>query len=197
MKTLLTGILFFSLTVASASVNPIDLLVQTDPTSHTLTLRTTLAVELATKVQLRDANGLVLHTAKLSPGDFLNTRFKLDALPGGTYSVTVTDVQGQTVQPFTVDTYGITSDPALATRTFYPRVELSDKLLTINYLNTSGNSTRIRLSDAQGQAVITDRLPGSASVQRAYSLENLPAGDYYVTVSTADTPSHTTNLRLD
>ena len=69
--------------------------------------------------------------------------------------------------------------------------------MTINYLNSTGSSTRIRLADAEGKAVITDRLPESATVQRAYSLENLPAGEYFVTVSSPDVPSYTTSLRLD
>ncbi len=198
MKTVLFSLLFFlAVTTASASINPIDLVVQTDPTSHTLTLRTTLAVEQATKVQLKDVNGLVLHTTKLNPGDYLNGRFVLSKLPAGTYYVEVTDVQGKTVQPFTINAGGITADPALATRSFYPQVDLRDKLLTINYLNTSGSSTRIRLADSAGKAVITDRLPESTTVQRAYSLENLPAGEYFVTVSSPDVPSHTTSLRLD
>lgn len=198
MKTLLTGILlFFAVATTSASVNPIDLLVQSDPTSHTLTLRTTVAADLETKVQLRDAEGLVLHTRKLQPGEYLNGRFQLAALPAGTYTVEVTDAQGKTVQPFVLDRKGITSDPALATRTFYPRVELQEKLLTINYLNTSGSSTRVRLNDAQGTTVITDRLPAEVAVQRAYNLENLPAGEYYVTLSSSDVPSYTTSLRLE
>ncbi|CAH1002252.1 hypothetical protein LEM8419_03170 [Neolewinella maritima] len=198
MKTLfISFLLVFALTSVSASVNPIDLVLQTDPTSHTLTLRTTVAVSLDTKVQLKDRDGLVLHTTKLSPGDYLNGRFKLDALPNGNYFVEVTDAQGKTVQPFTINRTGIDADPALATRTFYPRVNLTDKLLTINYLNTTGSSTRILLADAQGQQVITDQLPESTTVQRAYSLENLPAGEYYVTVSSADVPSYTTSLRLD
>ena len=198
MKTVLSSLLFlFAVTTASASINPIDLIVQTDPTSHTLTLRTAAAVDLATKVQLKDGNGLVLHTSKLDSGDYLSGRFVLSKLPSGTYYFEVTDVQGKTVQPFTIDGVGITADPTLATRSFYPQVDLTDKLLTINYLNSSGSSTRIRLADAEGKAIITDRLPKSATVQRAYSLENLPAGEYFVTVSSPDVPSYTTSLRLD
>ena len=198
MKTILFSLLFFSaVATASASINPIDLIIQTDPTSHTLTLRTAMAVDLATKVQLKDGNGLVLHTSKLDSGQYFNGRFVLSKLPSGTYYVEVTDVQGKTVQPFTISGEGITADPALASRSFYPHVDLKDKLLTINYLNSSGSSTRIRLADAQGEAIITDRLPKSTTIQRAYSLENLPAGEYFVTVSSPDVPSHTTSLRLD
>ena len=198
MKTILSSLLFlFAVTTANASINPIDLIVQTDPISHTLTLRTARAVDLATKVQLKDGNGLILHTSKLDSGDYLSSRFVLSRLPSGTYYVEVTDVQGKTVQPFTIDGVGITADPTLATRSFYPQVDLTDKLLTINYLNSSGSSTRIRLADAEGKAIITDRLPESATVQRAYSLENLPAGEYFVTVSSPDVPSYTTSLRLD
>ena len=121
MKTILSSLFFFlAVTTASASINPIDLIVQTDPTSHTLTLRTAMGVDLATKVQLKDANGLVLHTSKLDSGEYLNGRFVLSKLPAGTYYVEVTDVQGKTVQPFTIDGVGITADPALATRSFYP-----------------------------------------------------------------------------
>ncbi len=197
MKTLFFTLLFATVTSLSASVNPIDLVIQTDPTTHTLTLRTTTSVEHPTTVKLVDGRGMVLHTAKLKEGDFLNTRFQLSALPSGTYAVEITDELGKTTQPLLLDREGITSDPALATRTYYPTVNLNDKLLTINYLNTTGHSVNIRLVDAKGHEVITDRLTAGPTVQRAYSLKNLPAGEYYVTVTSRDVPYYTTSLKLD
>jgi hypothetical protein len=197
MKTIFFSIYLLIAATVSASINPIDLIIQADPTSHTLTLRTTTDVDLATTVKIVDADGLVLHTTKLDSGDYLNTRFKLSALPAGTYSVEVSDVQGKTVQPITVGATGITADPALAVRTFYPRIDLDKKLLTINYLNTGGERVEVRLADDNGNEIITDRLPAATTVQRAYSLENLPAGAYYVTVSSPSTQRHTTSLRLE
>lgn len=197
MKTFLFTLLFATATVLSASVNPIDLVVQTDPTSHTLTLRTTISVEHPTTVKLVDKDGIILHTTKLAVGDYLNSRFQLSALPSGTYAVEVSDALGKTTQPLVLDAYGISADPALATRTYYPSVNLDDKLLTINYLNRSGHRVNIRLADAKGNEVLTEQLAPSPTVRRAYSLEKLPAGDYYVTVSSRDVPSYTTSLKLD
>jgi hypothetical protein len=196
MKTLFLTLMLFATAVASASVNPIDLIIQADPTSHTLVLRTTTSVDAETKVQLVDRNGLTLHTTKLDSGEYLNSRFKLAALPAGTYDLVVTDRQGQTRQPLTVGTQGISADPALASRSFFPHVRLEERLLTVNYLNAGGKQVRIRLTDAEGHDLISDRLPGEPSLHRAYSLEELPAGEYYVTVSGASLPSHTTSVRL-
>lgn len=198
MKAILTSSFLFLITaLTAASINPIDLVIQADPTSHTLTLRTTTSVDLPTSIRIVDVQGLVLHTTKLDSGDYLNTRFKLAALPVGNYSVEVTDVQGKTVQPLQIDSHGITADRALASRSYFPQIDLHEKLLTVNYLNTSGERVNIRLADGQGNEIIADRLPGSTTVQRAYSLENLPAGEYYVTVSSNSVPRHTTSLLLD
>ncbi len=197
MKTLFFTLLFAAVATLSASVNPIDLVIQTDPTSHTLTLRTTTFVEHPTTVKLVDHDGLVLHTTQLAAGDYLNSRFQLAALPAGTYTVEIADEMGKTTQPLLLDRSGITSDPALATRTYHPRVNLNDKLLTIKYHNRSGHRVNIRLVDAVGNEILTDRLDASPTVRRAYSLENLPAGDYFVTVSSRDVPHYTTSLQLD
>jgi hypothetical protein len=196
MKTLILSILLFAAAVSSASVNPIDLIIQADPTSHTLTLRTTTHVEADTKVQIVDAYGLTLHTTRLDSGEYLNKRFKLAALPVGTYDVVVRDEQGETRQPLLIGPNGIEADPALATRSFYPQVRLDQKLLTINYLNTAGSRVNVRLTDAAGNNIISDRLPGEPSLHRAYSLEQLPAGDYYVTVSGGNQLTHTTSVRI-
>jgi len=197
MKAILFPLFLLIVATASASVNPIDLIVQADPTSHTLTLRTTTDVELPTAVKILDARGVVLHDKELAAGDYLNTRFRLSALPPGAYSVQISDVQGQTVQPIVVNPTGITADPSLAVRSFYPRIDLEERVLTINYLNTGGNRIRVRLADGQGNEVVTDRLPATTAVQRTYSLENLPTGTYFLSVSASGNQRHTTSLRLD
>lgn len=197
MKSALITLLFFLTLQLTASVNPIDLVILDDPTSRTLILRTTTEVEQQTKIRLSDADGLTLYTTRLDSGDYLNVRLKLAALPAGTYTLDVSDEQGRTVQPIDITGQGVIADPALATRTFFPRVDLRDKLLTINYLNPAGKQVDIRLEDRQGNKVIFDRLPGENTVQRAYSLKNLPSGDYFVTVSTTGTPTYTTSLQLD
>ncbi|MCP9237120.1 hypothetical protein [Lewinella sp. JB7] len=198
MKTiLLTLLLVTAAAVLPASVKPADLIVQADPASRTLTLRTTSGMDVPTTLKIIDENGLVLHTSQLDSGAYLSKRFQLDALPAGKYSVVLTDVVSTTSQPIVIDHQGVFADPALATRTYYPHVELKDDLLTVNYLNHTGRSVYIRLYDQYGQEVIADRRPGTAVVQRAYNLENLPTGEYFVMISSGDIKSHTTSLLLD
>lgn len=196
MKFSLILLLSIFSTFAHASVDPVDLLVLTTPASHTVTVRTTAGVNSPTKVQIVDNLGRVLHTANLDSGAYLNSRFQLEALPNGEYDVVLSDEMGRTVQPITVDRSGITVDPALAVRTYYPRVDLKEDVLTINYLNTNGKPVAIRLADRSGNELVSDRVDNAPTVQRAYNLENLPAGDYYVTVNAPNTPSYTTTLRL-
>lgn len=194
MKTSLSLFLFFFSLSLFASVHPVDLVVQADPTSHTLVMRTAAPVEDQTTVQIVDAKGLILHTANLSAGDYLNTRFQLAALPRGEYRIILSDELGKTVQPLTIGAEGIQADPSLATRTFYPRVKLQEDMLTINYLNSRGGEVNISLSDGVGNELISDKLPETTTVQRAYDLARLPAGQYYVTVYAPDISAHTTRL---
>ncbi|THH41021.1 hypothetical protein [Neolewinella litorea] len=194
MKTSLSLFLILFSVSLFASINPIDLIVQADPTSHTVTMRTAVPVEDQTTVQIIDAKGLVLHTAQLAPGSYLNTRFELSALPRGEYRVVVKDALGQTIQPLTVKQEGIQADPALATRDFFPRVKLDDDRLTINYLNPKGGNVKVSLSDQVGNELINDELTSTTTVQRAYNLEKLPAGQYYVTVYAPNINAYTTRL---
>ncbi|PHK98492.1 hypothetical protein CGL56_08415 [Neolewinella marina] len=135
-----------------------------------------------------------MHKAELTAGSYLNTRFQLSALPVGEYKIVVTDALGKTIQPIVVNQTGIQADPALATRAFFPRVKLQEDLLTINYLNSQGSKVNISLSDQVGNELISDQLPAAKTVQRAYNLEKLPAGHYYVTVSAPEISAYTTRL---
>ena len=196
MKTCLSLFaLFFSVTL-SASINPSDLIVQADPTSKTITLRSLTPFQASSKLQILDAQDRLLHTAKLDSGSYLNSRFKLAALPAGEYEIVLSDDLGRTIQPLTVGTTGITADPALASRTFFPRVDLKEDMLTITYLNTEEKSVAIRLADKNGTAVVDDRVTTSPTVNRAYNLEQLPAGEYFVTVRVRKEPTYTTSLSL-
>ncbi|WP_116127339.1 hypothetical protein [Lewinella sp. IMCC34183] len=181
---------------AFASIDPADLLVQADPMNHSVTLRTTTSVPAASTLQIVDDLGRVLHTARLDSGEYLNLRFQLSALPTGKYNVVLKDEIGETVQPLLVDRAGIIADPALASRTFYPRVDLKESMLTINYLNTDGKNVNIRISDKTGTQLISDKVANQPTIQKAYNLQNLPAGDYYVTVNRSDAPAYHTTLRL-
>ena len=189
-------VLFFSVTL-SASINPSDLIVQADPTSKTITLRSLTQLQAPSKLQILDAEDRLLHTAKLDSGSYLNTRFKLAALPTGEYTIVLSDELGRTTQPLIVEAEGITADPAMASRTFFPRVNLKENMLTITYLNTSEKSVAIRLADKNGTAVVDDRVATGPTVNRAYNLEQLPAGEYYVTVRVPKEPTYTTSLSLE
>ncbi|PPK84124.1 hypothetical protein CLV84_4275 [Neolewinella xylanilytica] len=196
MKTCLSLLTLFLSVTLSASINPADLVVQADPTSKTLILRSISEFDADSKLQIVDRDGRVLHTAKLDSGSYLNARFQLAALPAGDYEIVLSDEMGRTVQPLTIGNTGIQADPALASRTFYPRVNLKESMLTITYLNTAQNEVAIRLADKNGKSVLNDRINSSPTLQRAYNLEQLPAGDYYVTVLVPREPAYTTSLSL-
>ncbi len=196
MKTCLSFLILFLSVSLSASINPTDLVVQADPTSKSLILRSLTEFDADSKLQIVDKAGRVLHTAKLDKGSYLNSRFQLSALPTGTYEIVLSDEYGRTVQPLTIGNKGIEADPALASRSFFPRVNLKEHLLTINYLNKTSERVAIRLADKDGTAVIDDRIDSSLTIQRAYNLEQLPAGNYYVTIRVPQEPAYTTSLAL-
>lgn len=197
MKSLFTTLLILTATMLSASINPSDLKISTDANGHLLTIQSDVALKLPSKLRVIDMNGVLLHSSNLTAGSALNTRLQLRALPTGDYRIEFTDAEGTTVQPLSIDREGIEVNVAMASRSYFPRVDLTEKLLTINYLNIAGNRVDVRLSDGLGNEVITDRLPASTTVQRSYSLENLPQGEYFVTVSSPGSRSHVTSLQLD
>lgn len=183
---------------ATVSIDPIDLIIKTDPTSQTVIVRTTTAVSMVTRVELIDARNNVLHDTDLDSGEYLNVRFHLSAVAIGEYTLVVSDRRGQTRQPVTVSQRGVYANTDKAIREFYPRIQLSeDKLLTVNYLNTAGKKVAIRLNDANGHDVLTERVRTNEPVQRAYQLDKLPHGEYLVTVSSPATKSYTTSISLE
>ncbi|MTB50759.1 hypothetical protein [Lewinella sp. W8] len=198
MKTFLTTLFcLFAFATASASVNPIDLIIMADRTSKTVILRTTTDVEHPTRIEIIDARGATLYVDNLATGDFLNKRFELSTLPQGKYQLVVEDTVGRTVQPIEITNDVVVANPREATRHFFPSIRLKDaNLLTINYLNPSGKQVAISVKDDEGNEVFADRIKGVNSVQKMYDLQQLPAAKYTVTLTSRDVKNYVQAIAL-
>jgi hypothetical protein len=187
----------FAFTVAFASVDPIDLIITADRTNKTVVLRTTTEVEHPTSVQIIDGRGVILYRGSLAVGDFLNKRFELATLPQGKYKLIVEDTVGRTVQPIEITEDIVIAEPKQAKRHFFPAIRLRDaNLLTINYLNPSGKQVAITVMDDEGNEVFADRIKGEASVQKMYDLKQLPAANYFVTLTSTEIKNYTQAIAL-
>lgn len=187
----------FAVTVAFASVAPIDLIITADQTNKTVVLRTTTEVEHPTHVTIQDAEGVILYEDNLAVGDFLNKRFELHKLPRGNYKLLVEDTVGRTVQPFEITRQEVIANPREATRHFFPAIRLKNaNLLTINYLNPSKKQVAITVKDAQGNEVFAERIKGESSVQKMYDLQQLPAAKYFVTLNSREFKNYTQAIAL-
>ncbi|NJB85841.1 hypothetical protein GGR26_001586 [Lewinella marina] len=198
MKTALSLLFFITFHLSLfASGNPIELLVQVDPSGRALILQTAAPVKHAATIRIVDADGRILHTSQLTVGGRLNRKFNLAALPPGEYRVTARDAVAESVHPVTISSQDIVADPALATRNYLPRVILKEDLLTVNYLNPEGGKVKIRLADQVGNELMREQLAGHSTIHRAYNLERLPAGAYHVSVYATDLPVYSTRLYVD
>lgn len=195
---LLTSILLvaFASTTVLASIDPQDITVQRDPTSQTLIVRTTIALDRAAAFTLTDADGRTIYTDSVGAGQFVNKRFPLNAFPQRDYELTISDRRGATTQPFRPHAQGGVTDRSQAQRLAYPRIDLRDeRTLVVDYRNQSGKRVSIRLADQAGNTVFSDKVEGTA-VQRSYRLTNLDRGDYQVTVNGRDLKDYTTAIAL-
>lgn len=191
-------LLLFSLGNVRASIDPLDIVVLTDVSSKTFVLRTTLAVNEETTLDILDQKETSLYQITLSKGQYLNKRYPLATLPAGQYTLVFTDSRGRTTQPIVANGNGVTRDLKQAQRIYFPRVDLSaDRLLVVNYANESSRRVSIALVGQDGATVFTDQVKTDGPVKRAYQLDKLAPGDYYVTVDAYNVKKHVTAIQLD
>ncbi|MEL7159786.1 MAG: hypothetical protein AAFN92_03435 [Bacteroidota bacterium] len=194
LLTFLTAL--FATATAMASIDPYDLIVRADVTNGSFVVRTTTTVPATATIEILTAAGTTVYNGTLPAGHYLNKRFPLASLQLGTYKLVFTDSLGQTVQPLLVTKKNIRQDPTKARRQLFPRVKLQDdRLLVVRYRSNTDHRVNIEVANRAGQTVFADRVDGPA-IKRAYQLDKLAAGDYYVTVSSRNVKRHTTAIAL-
>lgn len=199
MKKLLFALLLLATNSVGlfASVNPYDIIVRVDVSSETFVIRATVPMTAETKIDLLNENGIGLYNGTIAADHYLNKRFPLASLSDGKYQLVLSDSYGRTVQPLVVRKGLIEQDVSLAEHLLYPRVDLrEERLMVVNYTNKAGSRMNISLADDSGQTVFEDQVKGEV-IKRAYQLDKLEAGAYYVTFSSRDVRKHIVAIALD
>jgi len=62
----------------------------------------------------------------------------------------------------------------------------ADRTMVVAYDNKSGQRVDIKIANAKGQTVFSDKVSGVEGVRRAYQLDKLQSGDYKLIVSSRD-----------
>ena len=199
MKTIAILLLVLSVSASClASIDPIDVVMLTDPTSNTSVIRSTTPVSQATHLALADQWGTEIHNAEVAAGDFFSLRFAAGTLPKGSYVLLISDTRGRTRLPFEYHLSFITYDPNEGTRTVYPRFTLrDDRQLIVSYSANSESDLRVVLTDANGDAVFQDEHGQAARARKAFQLNQLSAGVYTLTVADNGHHLHSQELRLE
>lgn len=183
LSTLLTVLL--AVAGLSASIDPLDVVIMSDPTSNTVIVRSAVPVSRPTTLELFDQRGNTLYNTKITEGDFFSKRFQAEYLPTGKYVLILTDERSRTTLPFQSNQGLVAFSPLDGLRTVFPRVDLQEnRTLVVNYPAVSGQTLVVKLSGLDGNIVFTDSVSPESTIRKAYQLDNLSAGDY--TLSVAD-----------
>ncbi len=198
MRSIINLLLVFSVAGhLSASVDPLDVLVMQDPTTNSVVVRTLIQLELATKMELKNARGNFLYSGDMTAGTYVSKRFSCDNLPTGRYVLYFTDERGRTSIPFSSRGGAIAFSAVNGLRTIFPAVSLSDdRTLIVSYHGATQEAYEIELLGADGRTVFTDSVRPSQATRKAYQLDNLHAGRYTLTFNTSTLPTRSTNINL-
>lgn len=180
-----------------ASIDPYDLVVLEDQTNNTIVFRTTIPVNESTEMAILDLHGQYAFRQQLSAKEFLNKRFSRSGIPNGRYTLLFQDSNGKTEIPFEVTSNEVFADIVGATQVAFPLVQLRQaRILVVNYQNESGKRVDVRLTNAQGREVFSEKVEGP-TIRRAYQLDQLAAGEYTVTVSSRTFKNYTAAIALE
>ncbi len=189
-------LLVFS-SVATASVDPFDIVVLADQSTQSVVFRTTVAFDRTTDFEIYSHSGDLIFQEELAPGTFLAKRFKQDNFGPGKYTVILADELGRTELPVTMSSNNIATDRNQALRTQFPVVDLkSSGVLVVNCRNKPCRRISLRLTDTAGEEIFSEEVDGKATVRRSYQLNQLAAGDYLVTISSKDVQNYTAAITL-
>ena len=198
MKRITTLLIFLlATTVASASLDPLDVVIQADPTTKTFVLRSTHPVSELLRMELFDERGVLVYRHEAAPNTFFSKRFPMHSMERGRYVVLLTDSRGRTSLPFTLRLNTVHFDRGEATQTFYPNVRLDeDRLLVVSYPANDGEEVRVELATNTGKTVFTDATHPEQAMTKAYQLNQLRAGTYTFTVTDRHQTLHSERITL-
>ncbi len=181
----------------SATVDPYDIVVLQDPTNNTIVFRSTIPLPEITEMLILNASDQPAFSQQLPANAFLNKRFTARSLPNGAYTLVFKAATGKTEIPLNISDKEFDVNRIAARRISYPVVQLrQDRLLVVNYKNETGKRVNVRLTDAEGNELFSEKIEG-AQIRRSYLLEQLEAGDYLVTVSSKSVKNYTAAIALD
>lgn len=190
-------VLLLTTTWLSASVDPYDLVVLEDPTNNTIVFRSTAPLSEVTEMLIVNEDGQHTYAQKLSANSYLSKRFTRRSLPNGDYTFVLRAETGKIEVTFTISEDNFSADILGARKMTYPEVKLRQaRLLVVDYKNETGKRVNVRLTDAAGNEVFSEKITGPA-IHRSYLLEQLEAGDYVVTVSSKNVKNYTAAIALN
>lgn len=174
---------FLALTQLQASVDPIDVVIMTDPTSNTVVIRSTIPLSRTTRMDLMDDRGNIVYNAELTEGTFFSKRFPAKYLPTGRYLLQLTDERGRTSMPFHINKGRVFYQPQKAAQAFFPNANLKEeRMLVVTYPASVGKPYEVALINGDGQTVFSDRSNSSERVRKSYLLDELSAGTYTIAI---------------
>ena len=181
----------------SAAIDPYDLVVMEDPTSNTIVFRSTVPLNETTEMVILDFQGRPTFQQQLVAKSYLNKRFSRNGLPDGLYTLVFQDSSGKTEVPLEISDNKVFADIVGATMVAYPLIQLrNQRMLVVNYKNESGKRVNVRLINASGQEVFSEKVEGS-TIRRSYQLDQLDPGEYTVSLSSRSMKNYTAAIALE
>ena len=181
----------------SAAIDPYDLVVMEDPTSNTIVFRSTVPLNETTEMVILDFQGRPTFQQQLVAKSYLNKRFSRNGLPDGLYTLVFQDSSGKTEVPLEISDNKVFADIVGATMVAYPLIQLrNQRMLVVNYKNESGKRVNVRLINASGQEVFSEKVEGS-TIRRSYQLDQLDPGEYTVLLSSRSMKNYTAAIALE
>ncbi len=182
-------ILFFSLfclaapSFAAGTTPPVlDLTVAAAGEDRMLAVRFN-GLTQAGRVSILDKDGIALLQVTVPAGEPYGKLLNLQALPAGSYRLSIDTDLFTTIQPFRI--VGTFIDVTSSDRftTYKPHLRYADNTINLTYFG-NGGKCRVSLADAGGTTLLEDKQDGRTVVEQRYDLTSLPRGTYFVTIIT-------------
>jgi hypothetical protein len=179
--------LFANALKAETPKNPVDLAakegIEIGAINKTLLVQISDAENQKVEVVITDENREV-YRESFNGKTTIIKRFDLKRLDAGQYRLIIKKEGITTIQPFDVDFTKINVLTDKMETIFKPRVSQKKGKILVSFLATQSTDVSVRIYDNEGITLFNETY-NTTLLQKAYNLDKLPKGAYFVEVNTA------------
>lgn len=137
-------------------------------------------------IALRDTEGIILLEEQTEGKGNYSKVYNLSNLPEGTYYMSIKTSLKKTVQPIKLTAYGVEIDTGRRKEFYAPIIRAQEGQVDVSLYNGTAADVQITIFGNGQEVIYEEKLENVVLVEKRYSTERLPRGQYNFVINTPE-----------